>query len=344
MKRNYYLFGLVMLFLVFTIGCGSGQRIEFVKAQDKIDVMVGGRYFTSYVYGGKAYEKIGDHEQDHGFLAKPILYPVHSPSGVVVSRGYPLAKVEGESEDHPHHTGIYFTYGSEGEVNGDDFWGQTTGDSSQIKHIKVTKMAGGAGKGKLSSVAHWVGSKGNVLLEENREMVFRACENEYVIDFSIDLTAQDERVVFKDTKEGMLAIRVAPFLRETAGSDWVKGVTGTAEYLSSNGDKGEKNIWGKRARWVRLQGEKDGKVIGVVIMNHPSSVNYPTYWHARGYGLFAANPLGRYAFDKGRNVPNPQPLNFTLEAGETAHFDFSMIIYEGAKTKEQLDEQVDSYR
>ena len=33
----------------------------------------------------------------------------------------------------------------------------------------------------------------------------------------------------------------------------------------------------------------------IAIFDHPGNVNYPTYWHARGYGLFAANPLGRYA-------------------------------------------------
>jgi hypothetical protein len=111
--------------------------------------------------------------------------------------------------------------------------------------------------------------------------------------------------------------------------------------LSSNGDESpvNKNIWGKRARWVRLQGEKDGKTIGIAIFNHPTSVNYPTYWHARPYGLFSANPLGQYDFEKKRNPKSAKPLNFTLKAGKTAHFRFLMLIYEGIRTEEQLKQR-----
>lgn len=336
MKAKYYT-AAKALELAGKAGCRAEPKVEFIKAEDKIDVMIGGKHFTSYLYGGRGYEKIGDNKHDHGFLAKPVLYPVHSPSGIVVSRSYPLAEAEGESQDHPHHVGIFFTYD---EVNDNNFWGNTSA-SPQIKHIKITEMTGGAGVGKLSTVMHWVSKSGDVLLEENRDMVFRAGKDEYIIDFSIDLTAQETKVVFNDTKEGMFSIRVAPFLREAAGSDWVKGVTGTAEYLSSNGDRMEKNVWGKRARWVRLQGQKDEKIIGIAIFNHPSSVNYPTYWHARGYGLFSANPLGQLAFQKGRNLQNPQPFSLTLQPGETAHFAFRMIIYEGARTKEQLQKRAE---
>ena len=172
------------------------------------------------------------------------------------------------------------------------------------------------------------GKSGQILLEEKRNMVFHAGEKEYVIDFSIDLTAQDTKVIFSDTKEGMFAIRVADWLREKGG---------TGRYLSSNADQTEANVWGKRSRWVRLQGEKGGKTIGIAILNHPASVNYPTYWHARGYGLFSANPLGQYAFEKGRHQESPQPFQLTLEPGERAHFRFRMVIYEGVRTKEQLE-------
>ena len=309
----------------------AGPQVEFVKAERKIDVMIAGRLFTSYLYGGEPYELVeGADKHDGGFLTKPVLFPVRTPSGIVVTRGYPLEKVQGESIDHPHHVGVSFTYD---KVNDDGFWGNTTAPPL-IKHIKVTKMKGGSGRGVLSTVMHWIGKAGEVLLEEKRKMTFYAGQDEYIIDFSIDLTAQDTRVVFSDTKEGMFAIRVAEWLREKGG---------TASYLSSNGDQPEKNVWGRRARWVRLQGEKDGKTIGVAILNHPASVNYPTYWHARGYGLFSANPLGQYVYQKSRGEKNPQRLNLTLEPGKTAHFGFRMIIYEGRKTKEQLDKQFDRF-
>ena len=290
----------------------AGENVRFVQDTNKIDILVGGNLFTTYRYGSE--------------LTKPILYPVKSPSGIVLTRGFPFEKIPGESNDHPHHTGIFFTYD---KVNHDGFWNNTT-SPPQIKHIKTTKME----NGQLSTISHWVGKSGKQLLEEKRDMVFSAEANQYAIDFNIALTAQDEKIVFGDTKEGMFAIRVA---------DWLREDKGTGKYLDSDGNIGEPNIWGKKATWVRLEGQKDGKTIGIAIFNHPASANYPTYWMARGYGLFSANPLGQLDFLKGTNVENPQPLNFTLYPGQSALFKFRMIIYEGQKSAEQLEREFQSF-
>ncbi len=300
----------------------KAPTVKFVQGDNKIDVMIDGKPFTSYLYENQ--------------LTKPALFPVYTPSGIMVNRAYPLMKVEGESTDHLHHTGIFFGYG---EVGDNDFWREPNRMLPQIKHIKVTEMAGGIGAGKLSTVMHWIDKKDQVLLEEKRDMVFQAAENEYAVDFSIDLTAQHTKVVFNDTKEGMFAIRVADWLRENASGKYA----GTGTYLSSDGDRTEKNIWGKRARWVCLQGQKDGKTIGVAILNHPSSVNYPTYWMVRAYGLFSADPLGQYVFEKKRNPESAKPFQLTLEPGETAHFRFLIIVYEGPKTKEQLEQRFEQF-
>lgn len=310
-----------------------GPKVAFVRGDNKIDVIIGGEHFTSYLYGGEHYKLVkGADKHDKGFLAKPVLFPVNTPSGIAVNRGHPLLEVESEEKDHPHQVGIFFACDN---VNGSGFWNNAT-TSPQIKHVKVTKMKPGAGKGKLSTVMHWVGKSGKTLLEEKRQMIFTAGENEYVIDFDIDLTAQDEKVVFEDTKEGMFAIRVADWLREDDGS---------GKYLSSNGDESpvNDNIWGKRAQWVRLQGEKDGKTIGIAIFNHPTSVNYPTYWHARPYGLFSANPLGQYDFEKKRNPETAKPLNFTLEPDETGHLGFRIVVYEGARSKDEFESYFKNY-
>ena len=164
-------------------------------------------------------------------------------------------------------------------------------------------------------------------------MKFIPGEAETAIDFTISLTAL-EKVEFGDTKEGMFAIRVAHQLRE-------KDYTGT--YLSSNGDQGEQNVWGRRAEWVKLEGQIDSTDVGIAILNHPESTNYPTFWHARGYGLFAANPLGQFAFEKTRKVENPTRFALTLEKGQSALFKFLMIIYDGARTPEQIQARFAAY-
>ena len=315
---------IVLFFIVLSIACQSKTepmkkekaKVLFVKAQDKIDVLFNDKLFTSFVY-----------KQDY---TKPVLFPVNSPSGIQVNRSFPFANVEGEKQDHPHHAGLFFTVD---KVNGTGFW-NTTKIPPQIKFVSLNTMTSDDDKGILSVTHEWTNEKGEVLLQEDRTMEFSGCCNQNIIDFDITLTAVNQKVVFEDTKEGMFAIRVAHWLKEKAGNSY---------YLSSNGDKGEKNVWGKRASWVALQGKKDSTVVGIAILNHPESINYPTYWHARAYGLFAANPLGQSAFQKTRGEEQVVPYNLTLGPGQKAFFKFRVIIFEGDKSKEELDNNFENY-
>jgi len=257
-----------------------------------------------------------------------------------VTRSYPLGeRVEGESEDHAHHMGVFFTYD---RVNDERFWNNKE-IPPQIRHVKFKETTSGRGEGRLSVVMEWIGRNGRAVLQEDRTMVFLQGDGENIIDFGIDLTALDEKVVFEDTKEGMFAIRVAHWLRERAGKEWPEGMLPTARYFSSSGDRTAKNVWARRAKWVALEGEKDGRTFGIAILNHSSSVNYPTYWHARDYGLFSADPLGQGYFQKARKLDTCEYLNLTLEPGEKAHFGFRMIFYEGPRTKEQLERRFAEY-
>jgi hypothetical protein len=328
-----------VLVLSICVLAGEGRaaptQVEFVQGDNRIDVVIASKPFTSYLYGGD--------------LTKPVLVPVRTPSGIEVNRRYPLVEIEGASTDHAHHVGIFFAVD---QVNGVNFW-KNTAVPPQIRHIKTTQMAADDGKGTLTTIAHWIDDKQQIVLEEKRTMTFLAGghEDEYAIDFSIDLTAKSAKVVFEDVEEGMFAIRVSDYLRESdAGAVLQAGqpppqeaLSGTGGYFSSNGDQTAKNIWGKRARWVALQGVKEGKVVGVAILNHPASINYPTYWHVRDYGLFSANPLGQGDFQKGQPKEYRKnkviPLRLTLAPGETAHFRFLVIVYEGIRTQQQIEER-----
>jgi len=332
MKRSVLVLFIYLLAAPLSI---AEPKVEFVKGDGKIDVVIGGKPFSSYLYG------------DH--LPKPVLVPVRTPSGIEVSRRHPLVEMPGGSKDHAHHEGIFFAVDM---VNGVKFWNNTD-PPPQIRHEKITEMGTGAGTGKLSAVSHWVADKNRMLLEENRTMVFSAGrhKDEYAIDVSIDLKAVSEDVLFEDIEEGMFAIRVSDYLREGDSSRTLKpgdplpkeSISGTGRYFSSNGDETARNCWGKRARWMALQGVRAGKVVGVAILNHPASMNYPTYWHVRKYGLFSANPLGQGDFQ--RQMPKKYrknkvvPLNLKLERGETVHFRFLVIVYEGIRTAEQIEQR-----
>jgi len=169
---------LVLIISMFAANLMAGPpKVELVKGENRIDVVIAGEPFTSYLYGSD--------------LPKPLLVPVRTPSGIEVSRRFPLTKIEGCSMDHEHHIGIFFAVD---QVNGVNFW-KNTSISPQIRHAEITEMAGGTGAGKLSTVSHWIDDKEQVLLEERRTMVFLAgeYEDEYAIDMSMDLTAMCPR-------------------------------------------------------------------------------------------------------------------------------------------------------
>lgn len=328
MKRNIFIYCLLSTCILFLWSCQSDNKIEFNQYKDQVDVMVNKNLIATYHFGHH--------------LSKPVLNPVLSPFGDTVTRGFPFTIIEGESRGHPWQNGVYFAYGHEGEVNGNSFWSlpqerPPDAELPQIRQDKILEIKGGRSKGKIKTLNLWVDSTNKPILEENRVIDFYVLEeDEYKIDFTIQLKAIDTTVIFKDTKEGMFAIRVADWLAENARGTLHQS---TGEYLNAHGKKTESNIWGRRSEWVRLEGDKDGRKIGVAIFHHPHSVNYPTYWHARGYGLFSANPLGQYDFQKDMGYEVPQHFSLKLNPGESAMFKFRMVIYEGARKKEQFDQE-----
>jgi len=314
------LLGLVILGIAWS----APEKVEFVDGKNRIDVRIGGKLFTSYLHTPDPSRPMAA----PGIIqAKPVLHPVLSPSGVVLTRGYPFENVAGEAKDHPHHQGIFFTMDDAGSLE-NKFWGNSQDPLPAIRHVKVLQLKGGDGKGTIATVSNWIDKGGKTILEENREMVFLVLDKDaYAIDFTFYLKAVNGDVPFTDTKEGMFCTRVAQWLTEEA----------TGRYLNSNGEQLEKGVWGKRANWVRLQGEKDGKSHGIAILSHPKGVNSPTYWHARGYGCFSVNPLGQLDFQKTLKVPDPKPFNLRIKAGDRALFKYRMILYDGEMNQEKLE-------
>ena len=271
---------------------------------------------------------------------KPVLFPVNTVNGVTVTRSYPFKTVPGERTDQPHHTGIWLNYES---VNGLDFWNNSTaiepakrGGYGTIRHQKIISKKTSGDNATLVMSSIWVRPDDKVLLHEITAFNFRVRGNDFIIDRKTILTADDTTVVFKDVKDGMVAIRVArelelPSKEATSFVDEKGNVTrvppsgndGTGMYYASNGRKGD-SVWSSKGPWVMLTGKKDGKDITIGMIDHPANVGYPTYWHARGYGLFAANPLGRKVFSNGK-----EELNYSLKPGASATFQYRFIIHEG---------------
>jgi Family of unknown function (DUF6807) len=312
-----------------------------VPAERRVDVTVGGKPFTSYIWPER--------------LAKAVLYPLRSARGTPVTRGFPLDPRPGERVDHPHHVGLWFNYG---DVNGVDFWNnsdslpkQEQAKMGRIVHKAIASKAGGAGKGELVVDADWIMPDGSVLMTERTRFLFRADADSRAVERVTELEARDQAVKFADNKEGVLGLRVARALEEPADKPEVftdasgkptavpvldnTGVNGL--YTSSEGLTGAK-VWGTRGRWVALAGKVEGEDVVLLMLDHPKNPGYPTYWHARGYGLFAANPLGQSVFSNGKET-----LNFTLAPGATTTFRHRLLILPGPFSKERAEREASAF-
>jgi hypothetical protein len=304
--------------------------------QSKVDVMINGELFTSYIYPKS--------------IKKPVLFPLKTSEGTLVTRGFPISSRIGERVDHPHHVGLWFNYG---DVNGLDFWNNSDAITSgkenygTIIHRSINKSISGLDKGELEVESDWVNDAGEVLLKENTLFIFSGGKNTRYIDRITTLTAQNKDVLFKDNKEGMLGIRVARELEHPSDKPEIfvdasgkatevpelnnDGVTGL--YRSSEGRFGN-DVWSTRAKWMNLTGKINNEHIAIAVFDHPDNVGYPTYWHARGYGLYSANPLGQKIFSNGF-----EELTFTLSVGVSVTFKHRIIIY---SAKDEIsDQQVD---
>jgi hypothetical protein len=305
------------------------------EAKRRVDVTVDGKPFTSYIWPDT--------------LKKPVLYPLRSARGTLITRGWPMDPRSGEPMDHPHHVGLWLNYG---DVDGIDYWGNSDAMKPEdrphlgtIQHRRIVASKGGKDRGELQVESDWVRPDGTTAIHEKTQYVFRAGPDWRSIDRITTLTAGDKPVVFNDTKEGMLGLRVAHALQMPSttpelytdahgGVTTVKvvnneGVTGM--YLSSEGKKGD-DVWGTRGRWMSLSGTVEGEPVTILMLDHPQNPGYPTYWHARGYGLFAANPLGQKVFSNGK-----EELKFTLPAGRSTTFRHRIVITSGAPTPAQAE-------
>jgi hypothetical protein len=325
---------------VLAMGRASGAaEVKVVpdEAKRRVDVTVDGKPFTAYVWP----------EQ----LKKPVLYPLRTARGTLVTRGWPLDPRPGERVDHPHHVGLWFNYG---DVDGIDYWNNSDSIKAEdrphmgtIQHRRIVSAKGGKDRGELQVESDWIRPDGTTAIHEKTRYVFGAGPDWRSVDRITTLTAGDKPVAFNDNKEGVLGMRMARGLEQPSKTPEVytdaqgrattvpvlnnDGVTGS--YLSSEGKKGD-DVWGTRGRWVSLSGTVEGEPVAVLMLDHPKNPGFPTYWHARGYGLFAANPLGQKVFSNGK-----EELKYSLPAGVSTTFRHRILIVSGTVSPAQAEER-----
>ncbi len=327
-----------------TPGDGLSVRVVPDTVQQRVDVLVGDDLFTAYLYADTL-----------AVLKKPVLYPIRTASGVAVTRGFPLEARPGERTDHPHHIGLWFNYG---DVNGLDFWNNSDAVSPEraskmgtIRHREVRHVESGPGHGTLDVTMDWLAPDGTPVLREDTRFVFHATPDRRTIDRITTLTALDEGVSFEDNKEGVLGLRLTRALEmptarpvNLTGADGSvtrvldnEGVTG--HYRNSEGTEGYPDVWGQRARWMTLSGVVEGDSVTIAILDHPQNVGFPTYWHARDYGLFAANPFGQAIFSEGA-----ESLHFALAPRASTTLRHRIILFSGHPAPDDVEAHYEQWR
>jgi hypothetical protein len=260
---------------------------------------------------------------------KPFFYPLLGPGGVALSRHYPMKPdTTDEAHDHPHHRSLWFTHG---DVNGVDFWAEGPTRGKVVQHSIREWMSGGD-EGHLVTSNRWVAPDGRVLVTDRTK--FRVVRSPLGRQFDYEITlfaSEGQDVVFGDTKEGTMAIRLAESMRLKANKHYEGKATG--RILQDTGVK-DGATWGKRAAWTAYAGPVGTQTYTVTIFDHPSNPRYPTWWHVRDYGLFAANPFGIHDFERKAAGTG----NLTVKAGESVRFRYRFLMQEGEPKPAQLAE------
>jgi hypothetical protein len=293
----------------------------------KVDVIIGGKFFTSLIYPES--------------LEKPVLYPLCTSTGIEVTRGFPIKPRPGERVDHPHHVGCWFNFGN---VNDLDFWNNSyaipeaeKSHYGSIGNVRIIKTEGGSNSGSLVFSCQWVNQQQQVLLDEETTLIFSGDGFIRKMLRITKLKAINGPVKFGDNKEGLFALRVdrafetptktPEVFTDASGKQTAvpvinnEGVNGV--YRSSEGKAGDA-VWGTRASWVSLTAKKAGEEISICLFDHPSNPGYPGYWHARGYGLFSVNDIGKKAYN-----PAETENSLVLDKGQTVEFRHMLLIKTG---------------
>lgn len=293
------------------------------------EVRVGGQLFAGYrVNSG----------------GRPVLWPVRGPTGATMTRSYPVGeRLPGEVDDHTHHRGVWFGYD---KVNGVNFWHdprraaatsgskrQKAGQGRQVHRRFLNAKALGPNRAVIATENDWLAPDGAAVATDRRTWTFAVVGDARQIDFEIEWSGVGGPLELGDSKEGLLAIRVAGWLTVDAG---------LGGRIVNSRRQQDAAAWGQPATWVDYHAPDPGGKgrVGVAIFSHPSNPRPTPRWHVRRYGLFAANPLGDEPFPPARGYRQGA---LAMPAGESLTLRYRLFLHRGDEARGQIDRRFREY-
>jgi len=289
---------------------GAEGPFTVEKTEHGVSVKYDGKLWANYVADGEF---------------KPYVWPIIGPTDQPVTREWPMGEGLNERHDHPHQKSMWFTHG---DVNKTDFWAEGP-NRGRIVHREFVQVSGGK-NAVIVTRNDWLLPDGTKTLEDTRKLIFSRSGDHRIIDFVIRLTATADSVTFGDTKEGTFGLRVA----ESMAVDSKKG----GQIMNSEGQT-DAQAWGKKAKWVDYSGPVGDQIVGIAVLNHPTSFRFPTHWHVRTYGLFAANPFGWHDFVGRSDVSGA----YTLGKGQSITFAYRIILHKGRAEDARIAQAFEEY-
>ena len=284
----------------------NATDVKLTPLADRVRIEIGGKLFSEYVFSG---------------APRPYLYPVLAADGTGLTRDWPQRETTNEEHDHLQHRSLWFAHGA---VNGHDFWREIAG-TGHVEHEGVPDITSGA-VGVVHARDRWVAADGKLVCTDDVTIRVRATPAARMLDYDIILRAlPDAPLVFGDSKEGTMAIRVAQWMTLPGPGSGQAAPIGAGHIVLSTGLR-DNATWGKPGEWCDFYAPHEGRVLGVAIFNHPNNPRHPTRWMVRGYGLFAAGPFGQHDFDPKEPVGSG---DFTIPAGGSATLRYRFYLHEG---------------
>ncbi len=232
---------------------------------------------------------------------RPFFYPFVGPSGATLTRmGHPGAP------NHDHHRSIWFAHNS---VQGVDFWSDNT--AARIRQKHWYDYRDGDDETMMAVCLGWYDDKGKELMEQDVvAALIPLAGGEQMLELQLTFRPPGgsakvpaKPVELGKTNFGLLAVRVAKGLSTHFGGGRI---------TNSEGQEGEKAIFGKPAKWMDYSGQvavgqgKDRRSVveGITYFDHPSNPRYPTLWHVREDGWMGAS----FCMKEGYAIEPDKPL------------------------------------
>ncbi len=280
---------------VLSAAQADGPGLSFHKANDRIVILNGKHALSEYVFADPA-------------VARPYLVSIKTLDGIQVTRNHPVQT--GDDQDHPHHTGVFFTFG---DLNGIDFW-HLNGRAihERFTHGPVIED-GGVVIGSQTRYETLDGSK--VFATESATLVAHRTAAGILYRFQHELTPRDEPLRIGRQEEGGLAVRIATPIAITSNAG--------GRMIDADGRSGGNAIWGQQTDWVDYSGTIRGRHVGMLVVPHRQNFSR-CWWHARDYGLLAGNPFGPLN-EKGKVT--------IVKPGETLSLRYDVLVHSSANAE-----------